>query len=354
MTVVPVGRDGLPSASALNNLGSMQGSWNGEYFAQDRPTVIEGRMANPGAAGEMMATAAAAEEFGWHLGETVRLGVYTDQQVIAPTFSPATRPTKVFPDKLVGLVVVPDQVVHDSVDDGPGPVLLTPALTRRLGASAAYPTYGLRLRNGAAGVTDVEREVVASTPKGDTYIFTVTSVSEGQVLRASKPEAIALGVFGLIAALAVLLIAGQAVGRALWNDGGDLDVLRSLGSDPLDLAGAAVVGLLGSIVAGAALAVGVAVALSPIAPLGPARVVDPTPGVALDGTVLGIGAAVLVAGLGTLTVVLAWRQVTRRPGRGSPSRRWSGCAMRSSRAAVGRRCPCARSWSGPYWRSLWW
>jgi hypothetical protein len=312
MNVIPVGRDGLPSASAFNNDGSVQGSWNGEYFAQDRPTVIEGRMANPVAAGEMMATAAAAEEFGWHLGETVRLGVYTDQQVIAPTFSPATRPTQVFPDKLVGLVVLPDQVVHDSVDNGPGPVLLTPALSRRLAASLAYPTYGLRLRNGAAGVTDVEREVVGATPRGDTYIFTVTSVSEGQVLRASKPEAIALGVFGLIAALAVLLIAGQAIGRSLWNDGDDLDVLRSLGSNPLDLAGAAVVGLLGSIVAGAALAVGVAVALSPIAPLGPARVVDPTPGVAFDGTVLGIGATVLVVVLGALSVVLAWRQVTRR------------------------------------------
>jgi len=118
VSVLPVGRDGLPSPAAFDTGGAVQGSVNGEYYAQDRPTVVQGRMADPGAVGEMVATATEASAFGWHLGETVRLGAYTYQQTLSATFSPTTLPAQVFTDKLVGLVVLPDQVVRDSVDAG--------------------------------------------------------------------------------------------------------------------------------------------------------------------------------------------------------------------------------------------
>ena len=48
----------------------------------------------------------------------------------------------------------------------------------------------------------------------------------------------------------------------------------------------------------AVLAVGVAVALSPLAPLGRVRQVDPSPGIAFDWAVLGSGFLVIVVGLG--------------------------------------------------------
>ena len=88
----------------------------------------------------------------------------------------------------------------------------------------------------------------------------MTSVTEGRVERSSKPEAIALGVFGAIAALAALLIAGQAISRALWAEGEDLDVLRALGADSLTVTWDAIFGLLGAVVLGATLAVVLAVA----------------------------------------------------------------------------------------------
>ena len=124
----------------------------------------------------------------------------------------------------------------------------------------------------------MEREIARARPQDTPYSFHVTSVTEGQVERSSKPEAIALGVFGAIAALAALLIAGQAISRALWAEGEDLDVLRALGADSSTVTLTPSSDLLGAVFLGAALAVGLAVALSPLAPLGPARQVDPSPG----------------------------------------------------------------------------
>jgi hypothetical protein len=63
---------------------------------------------------------------------------------------------------------------------------------------------------------------------------------------------------------------------------------------------------------GSVLAVGVAVALSPLAPLGPVRPVYPDKGVAFDWTVLGIGLLVLIVGLGAIAVALAYRDAPDR------------------------------------------
>jgi hypothetical protein len=312
--VVPLGPKGRPLPSAVNDDDvSALGSENGEYFTQDRVTVAEGRMANPRSASEMVATAEAAKLSGWHVGESVSFGEYTEKQAQSPTFSFATdKPSLRFSATLVGLIVFSSQVVNDDVDRFPTYVLMTPALTQRLRSSEVYPSFGLRLAQGSHDVSTVEKEIIGLLPTGTTYTFHVTSVAEGQVERSSKPEAIALGVFGAIAALAALLIAGLAISRAVGTQGDDLDALRALGADPVTLTWDAMFGFLGAILLGALLAVGVALGLSPLAPIGPASQVDPSPGIAFDWIVLGPGIGVLILGLGALTVALAYRTVARR------------------------------------------
>ena len=337
LLVVPLGRDGKPLASAVNDdFVSAIGSVGGEYFTQDRLTVAKGRMADPASPDEMVATATAARMSGWHLGQTVRFGAFSVAQIAGGadplTAEPATR----FSAKLVGVVVFPSQIINDDVDRYPTYVLMTPALTDRLRASLAYPSYGLRLEHGSADVAAVEREVIRLLPSGSVYSFHVTSVTEGQVERASKPEAIALGVFGAIASLVALLIGGLAISRGLWQDAQDLEVLRALGADPSTLRRGAMLGPLGAVVLGALLSVGVALALSPLAPVGPPRQVDPAPGVAFDWVVLGTGFCVLVAGLGALTVALSYqRAMRRRPGeRIEPVERRSGVANLAARTGL--------------------
>jgi FtsX-like permease family len=312
--VVPLGPHGRPLPAAEDNDDvTAIGSEHGEYFAQDRVTVTQGRMAEAQSPSEMVATAEAAKLSGWHVGETVAFGAYTIQQAESPDFNFATeQPALRFSAKLVGLVVFPSQVVNDDVDRYPTFVLLTPALTARLRATQVYPTFGLRLAHGSADVPKVEKEIIALLPRGTTYTFHVTSVAEGEVERSSKPEAIALGVFGGIAGLAALLIAGLAIGRGISAQGEELDTLRALGANPLTLTWDAMFGVWGAIVLGALVAVGVAFVLSPLAPIGPVHQIDPNPGFAADWTVLAIGLATLIVGLGAVTAVLAYRAAARR------------------------------------------
>jgi hypothetical protein len=307
LLIVPLGRDGKPDASLVaNNEVTGIGSEGGMYFSRDRVTVASGRMADPNRADEMVATPEAAKLSGWHVGETVTFGAYTTQQASAPGFDPASGGfAERFSAKLVGLVVFSSQVVNDDVDRFPTDILMTPAITERVASSAGFPTYGLKLAHGSQDVARVEREIISLLPSGSVYTFHVTAVAEGQVERASKPEAIALGAFGGIALLAALIIAGLAISRSLWANAEDLDIMRALGADPLTRTLDATLGLFGAVALGALLAVGLAVALSPLTPIGPARQVDPSPGVSLDWTVLGAGLAVLLAGLGLFTVALA-------------------------------------------------
>jgi FtsX-like permease family len=325
LLVIQLGSNGKALPSSFNNNDVQQvGSTGGMYFSQDRVVVTQGQMADPASTDEMVATAEAARMSGWHVGQTVPFGAYSVAQANMPTFNPLTgKPWMRFSAKLVGLVEFSSQVVNDDVDRFPTYVLMTPALTKKLNPAAIYPTYGLRLDSDHS-VPAVEREIVNALPPGSTYSFHLTSVVEGQVERATRPEVIALGVFGVIAALAVLLIGGLAISRQLWLSGGDLEVLRSLGADRPTLAADAMFGTISAVFLGAPLAIGVAVALSPLMPIGPASAVDPSPGVALDWPVLLSGLVVLIFGLGGLTVGLAHRGATRRHDEASKTRRRSG------------------------------
>ena len=107
-------------------------------------------------------------------------------------------------------------------------------LTRTLLARRAffpYLMYALQLDRGRRDVNVVERELIELLPAGTTYNIFESSVVEDRVERAVKPEALALGVFGIILAVAALVIAGQLISAQLRMTTDDLEVLRSLGAD---------------------------------------------------------------------------------------------------------------------------
>jgi hypothetical protein len=306
-------------------------STDGLYFDQDRVTPVAGRMADPARVDEMVMSPAAASLQGLHVGETVPVGFYTNAQSVSPLFgTPALRPATTVRMTLVGLVVFHAALIQDQVDRYPTDELFTPALAKKIGASGAgVGLYGLRLRGGAAEVAAVEGEIFKAFPAGGYIQFHVTATSASQAARALKPEAIALGVFGAIAAVAALLIAGQAIGRQLRLGVEDEAIVRALGASPAMTVMDGLAGIGMAIVAGSLLAVVVAVALSPLAPLGPVHAVYPSPGVSFDWVVLGGGLAVSILGLGAVALVLA---ILAAPHRLSPRRLGSGA--RPSRLAT--------------------
>ena len=108
------------------------------------------------------------------------------------------------------------------------------------------------------------------------YDFYDASIDVTKAQDAIKPEAIALGVFGLIATLAALLVEGQVIGRQLGLWAQEEGTIRALGASPAMTAGDGLYGIIGAVIVGALLAALVAVALSPLAPLGPVRPAFPT------------------------------------------------------------------------------
>ena len=338
--VAPLNAKGLPSNAPAISDGQVTpvGSLNGLFFDQDQPAVALGRLAHPDRADQFVATVTAARLLGWHVGEKFTMGSFTLAQISSSGFgTPSVRPAREFSATLVGTVVPSDQVVSDDIDRYPTNILFTPATTRPLFAAgqAVFPSYQLRLVHGGGDVPAVEREVIRLLPPNTLHNFHVTSVVTGEVERATKPESIALAVFGVIAGLATLLIGSQAIGRIIWSRRDELGVLRALGGGPAVTVADSLFGTFGAVLVGAALAVVVAILLSPFAPIGAVRQVDPSPGFAADWTVLGVGFAVLATVLGVTALALAYRATLHRTaGTGVISVTRSSVASRAAGAGM--------------------
>lgn len=313
--VVPLTASGAPRLSTLNYVVTL-GSLDGEFFEQDRLAALRGRPAYPSRLNEIMMTASAARILGAHVGEVLPLGFYTPAQESLPGFgTPKVAPKLLVRARVVGIVTLNNQVVQDDIDQAYGFIVVTPALLRAVGALApgalAAEGYELKLGPGR-NVTQVEQSIVRLIPPHLTYEFHVTSGVVTDVELAIKPESVAFGAFGAIAALVALALGVQAIGRQLRFGDAERQVLRAIGSSPATAGADGLIGVLAALVLGALLAVGIAVALSPLSPIGPVRPVYPGRGIAADWTVLGLGFGVLVVGLGTAAVALSYHEAPHR------------------------------------------
>ncbi len=330
----PLGADGLPTTAARSANVNDEGSVNGLFFNQDRVTVVQGRMANPKKVGEIMMSPGAARQLDLRVGQSVNWGF------VANSDSGAAGPPKFrfrFDLTLVATVVLNSAVVQDDVDaEEAQPVIFTPALTSRLTSCCTeYSFTYLRLDDGSAHVPAVEDEIERVVPPVLPYDFydTSTDVTKAQI--SIKPETIALAVFGGIAALAALLIAMQLIARQLGSRAGEESVMRSIGADPTMIVSDGALGILGAVILGDVVAGAVAVALSPLTPLGPVRPFYPHAGVAFDWSVLGLGMLALAIILGAFTIALAARSTPHRAQRRPrPARRVSRMADAASTAGL--------------------
>jgi len=298
-------RKGSVQRRTLNNKVVLVGSVDGLLFNQDRFAVTSGRMADPARADEVMVTENAAAAMGLHLGSRVPVAIQTGGG------SNAVRRITL---EVVGIGLLNREVVQDQIAKFPTYIVATPALTKSVGAGGTV-YLGVQLRGGAADVAAVERRWNSS----EQYFtdFQVTSQVEAEAQQSIRPEALALGVFGGIAALATLFLAMQVIARALGAREHDLVVMRAIGADPATTELDGLIGIVTSVMVGSLLAVGVALALSPLFPIGPVRPVYPDPGVDADWTVLGIGFAVLFGALTAVAVAIAYLEAPHRAQRRS-------------------------------------
>ncbi len=338
-SLVPLTASGAPRLSTLSTI-LMVGSQDGMLATQDRLSAVRGRLADPDRPDEITVTSTAARVYRTGVGRFLELGLYGAAQENEPGFgTAAVPPVSEVRVRVVGIVDMNTQVVQDGIDESYGFAFVTPALLRRLHRllpdQVTPALYGLQLRHGDRGIAKVERQLVNLVPRGFTYEFHLTSRIESEVELALKPESIALGAFGVIAALVCLVLASQAISRSLRRDLEDRRIMRALGASPRDTEADGLVGVMGAVVAGSLLAIVVAVALSSLTPFGPIRPVYPSGGVAFDVAVLGLGGAVLVVGLCAVAAVTAYRWAPHRRGRDDQrSPRRSSMARLSERSGL--------------------
>ena len=291
-------------------------SSNGEFSTLDRPFVTRGRLADPRRVDEVVVTEGEAHVAGFHVGSVIPIGVFTNAQVQLPDCCSASGPVEPYRRinlKVVGIVVLNNAVVQDDVDArGSATVLFTPAFDRTFRRCCSYFSGALiqlvDARHDTAAVTAELKRILGRSGGFENDNPVVLAKAE----RAIKPESIALGVFGGIVAFAALVIAGEAISRHIRIGADDRAVLRALGAGPAMIVGDGLLGVLGAVVVGSLLAVGVAVALSSLAPLGPARPVDPHSGVAFDWTVLGFGLVALIGVLSVTAILVSYLQTPQR------------------------------------------
>jgi hypothetical protein len=313
----------------FNQQVELVGSLDGLYFDQDRVIITSGRRANPRRPGEIVTSEQAARRFGLRIGQSLNVNLYSGQQASDPGLNPMTsQPVHRVRLTITGIGVFADEVVQDDIDRIYR-ILATPALTRReLRCCAAYLWTGLRLARGDRDVAPVLREFTKLLPRGTQGVFRVTSVVEGQGERAVRPESVAAGMFGVIAGLAALVLAVQAIRRKILGGRDARGILRAVGASPFAITLDASIGIIGAIAVGALLAVAVAVAVSPLAPLGQLHRLEPDPGISFDWTVLGAGATFFLLALSGATAVLAYAEVSARSQRrGAVVRRSAAAAM---------------------------
>jgi hypothetical protein len=198
----------------------------------------------------------------------------------------------------------------------------------------------VRLRPGVSLVsfTAAARALARRYPSAGSLSFTNLAGQAGATEQAIRPEAISLAVFATLAAILALVVLGQLIGRQLILDSAEFPIVGALGMTGARLA-ALFLARAGAVTGGGAgFAVAIAVAASPLMPIGPARLAEPSPGVEVNLAILGTGLAVIAIAPLVLLSPVAWRVAggTHGPvGVAGPGRRLGGSRLAQALAGAG-------------------
>lgn len=276
----------------------------------DRPRVLDGRLPRPARVDEIAIIERFADEADLEVGDRVQFESYAPDQFedlfgtgdVGPPAGPRVSAT------VTGIVDAPDFLSEREANFLPR-VLLTPAFIAEYGdAMGVYPGgVSVRLRNGQADVaafSDAVRRLVPDDPELE--IQPASEVS-GRIDDGLRVLVVGLLLCAACAALTVLVAVGLAVSRHLTRSPSELLTMRALGVTRREQTVSSAAALLPVALGGAALAVVLALALSPLMPVGIAREAEPDPGLSFDPLVLGLGFLAVALAVTVLAGVAAWR-----------------------------------------------
>jgi hypothetical protein len=321
-TEAPNGR--LIDSETASALVRLDGGF-GDTF--NRLHMVEGHA--PQQPEEIAPSLVAAEVFGLDVGD-VLLSRFLPAEVVEswfagelpPDFAVEDLPTT--PLRVSGIAAAPGEFPPVEVSVGNPPVIhFAPSFARSPSYYAPTEALAVRVQGGSQGVRSFITEL-EQRAEGRPLFTIEQAAASAATQRSIGVQADALRVLGLVAAIAGFLVVGQLLVRQSRLDGADNPALRAVGMSPRQFVGLAVLRAATIAVLAAAVAIGIAVALSPLTPIGLARNAETDLGVDVDGLVLGVGAVCVLAAVALVSVVAAWRAIRQ----GTPSRPAAGGVRR--------------------------
>jgi ABC-type lipoprotein release transport system permease subunit len=263
-----------------------------EVPAGDLPRMVallSGRMPDQSDPGEVVASYTLARDNGVRVGSVIRVPLLGRSQAGAGHAgqAPALR--------VVGIVAA-----ENEFPAGTAPrydLYATTAFGAEVNQRARLLSLDyVRLRHGAADLSAFDSRLRSLGVLGTDDLDTNAAIVQASI----RPQAVGWWLLAGLAALAGLAVIGQAVGRQAATERADHAALSALGTRPRELVLVGLLRSLGVAVAGAAGAVLLATLLSPLTPLGEARLASADTGrVSFDPLILLLGA------LGTVVAVVA-------------------------------------------------
>ena len=304
---------------------------------QSRAIIVAGRRAAPSRADEVMINEAAARILGAHVGSVIQLRGFRPSQLMPVLNNQVLHPDVALPDvRVTAIIRTPTDLAgsgapSDVIFTGTGSLFVTAAFYHRFGGSVANMAgLSFHLDRGLAGLPAFRAEVNRLTGgRAQFELGSDDAIAAAAAERGTSLQALALLLFGIIVALAMLVIVGQSVARLALTAADDFPVLRALGSSREQLVAVALAP--GALVAaaGMALAIPAAYAMSVFTPVGLARRAEISPGLSFDAPVLLGGAVLLTLLLTARAALTAQRAASRQAdtmagsrGRGSRLARW--------------------------------
>ena len=289
-------------------------------------SLLSGRMPDQSDPSEVLASFTLARDNGVRIGSVILVPLGSEAQLKGDTTD--QRPVMQPALRVVGIVAA-----ESEFPSGASPhydLYVTKAFAAAVDPRVALLwTYNVRLVHGAADLAGFDSRVRAL----DVYGTYDQDEAAGAVEGSIRPQVIGWYVLAGLAALAALVVIGQAVARQAVTERADHPALSALGVRPREFV---LLALLRALLIGAAGALGavlMTVLASPLTPVGEARLAVPAPGrMSFDPAVLPLGALAVLA---TVTVVSAWPAV-RDAGlmRSRPQRRSVPLAVGIGRAAA--------------------
>jgi hypothetical protein len=279
----------------------------------NRMRIVEGRAPNQDASDEVAVSYVAAMNYGIRVDDilTFRFPTFEDLGEMPITPSGPVRRAKVVAIEAVSWELPPGS--------GYPAIHITSAFKRTLTEGPQFPAavFTLRTDDDVAAVVDrVQREAVLpdrDNPTTRVQTFLETDNARG-IQQAEHVQAVAMWLLALLVGVSSMIVIVQAVVRQMSIETAEEPLLGALGMTPSQRVAVAAIRLGMTAMAGTLIAFVVMLALSPLTPVGLARVLDAHDGLYVDAPAAVIGLTGLMVVVVSAGIVPAIRTAHQSSG----------------------------------------